>query len=73
MVYFEDIPNRYGGRVERNFEGGRPSRLRADNNRSQGMNLPLLLAAHLWRSKNGQALQSSLTSVHGGPQSSINT
>ncbi|GKB99145.1 hypothetical protein Tco_0985282 [Tanacetum coccineum] len=28
--------------------------------------------AHLGRSKNGQPLQSSLTSVHGGPQPSIN-
>ncbi|GJZ05133.1 hypothetical protein Tco_0538408 [Tanacetum coccineum] len=54
-------------RVERNSEGGRPSGLGADNNRSQGMNLPLLLAAHTGRIKNGQPLQSSLTSVYGGP------
>ncbi|GJY87114.1 hypothetical protein Tco_0501742 [Tanacetum coccineum] len=60
-------------RVERYFEGGRPSGLGADNNRGQGMNLPPLLAAHLGRSKNGQPLQSSLTSVYGGPQSLINT
>ncbi|GJR03693.1 hypothetical protein Tco_0526677 [Tanacetum coccineum] len=73
VVDFEDVPNRDRGMVERNFEGGRPSRLGADNNRSQGMNLPPLLAAYLGRSKNGQPLQSSLTSVHGGPQPSINT
>ncbi|GJS87743.1 hypothetical protein Tco_0770379 [Tanacetum coccineum] len=73
MVDFEDIPNQDGGRVERNFEGGRPSGLGAKNNRSQGMNLPSLLAAHLRWSENGQSLQSSLTSMHGGPRSSINT
>ncbi|GJR83721.1 hypothetical protein Tco_0154506 [Tanacetum coccineum] len=72
MVDFEDIPNQDGGRVERNSERGRPSRLGADYNGSQEMNLPPLLAAHLGRSKNVQPLQSSLTSVHGGPQSSIN-
>nr|GEY80283.1 RNA-directed DNA polymerase, eukaryota [Tanacetum cinerariifolium] len=72
MVDFEDIPNRDGGSVERNSEGERPSGLRADNNGSQEMNLPLLLAAHIGRSENDQPLQSSLTSVHGGPQSLIN-
>nr|GEX45823.1 reverse transcriptase domain-containing protein [Tanacetum cinerariifolium] len=60
-------------RVERNSKGGRPSGLGADNDRSQGMNLPLLLAARLNRNKNGYSLQSSLTSVHGGPLPSINT
>ncbi|GKE96940.1 hypothetical protein Tco_1581795, partial [Tanacetum coccineum] len=73
MVDFEDIPNRDGGKVERNSEGGRPSGLGAYNNGSQGMNIPPILAAHLGRSENGQPLQSSLTFVHGGPQSSINT
>ncbi|GJY18362.1 hypothetical protein Tco_0389853 [Tanacetum coccineum] len=73
MVDFEDIPNRYGSMVERNFEGRRPLGLGADNNGSQRMNLPTLLVAYLRRSENGQPLQSSLTSVHKGPQSSINT
>ncbi|GKE82323.1 hypothetical protein Tco_1552323, partial [Tanacetum coccineum] len=52
---------------------GRPSEYRADDNRSQGANLPPLLAAHLGRSENGQPLQSSLASVHEGRQPSINT
>nr|GEX59841.1 reverse transcriptase domain-containing protein [Tanacetum cinerariifolium] len=42
--------------VERNSEGGRPSKRRADDNRHQGVNLPPLLAAHLGRSENGQPL-----------------
>ncbi|GJY54597.1 hypothetical protein Tco_0446261 [Tanacetum coccineum] len=54
MVDFKDIPNRDGSMVERNSEGGRPSGLRADNNRSQRMNLPRLLTTHLRRSENGQ-------------------
>ncbi|GKB33499.1 hypothetical protein Tco_0872900 [Tanacetum coccineum] len=54
MVDFEDIPNRDGSMVERNSEGGRPSGLRADINRSQRMNLPPLLAGHLRRRENGQ-------------------
>ncbi|GJZ03437.1 hypothetical protein Tco_0536712 [Tanacetum coccineum] len=58
--------------VERNSKGRRPSEYRADDNKSQGVNLPPLLAAHLRRSENGQPLQSSLTSVHGGRQPSIN-
>ncbi|GJQ89155.1 hypothetical protein Tco_0000294 [Tanacetum coccineum] len=65
---FEDVPNQDGGRVERNSEGERPSGLGANNNKVQGIDIPLLLAAHLGRSKNGQLLQSSMTSVHGGPQ-----
>ncbi|GKD39459.1 hypothetical protein Tco_1259666 [Tanacetum coccineum] len=73
MVDFENVPNRDGGRVKRNSKGGRPSGRGADNDRSQGMNLLPLLAAHLGRSKNGQSLQSSLTFMHGGPQPSINT
>ncbi|GJT99929.1 hypothetical protein Tco_1110268 [Tanacetum coccineum] len=55
---FEDAPNRDGGRVERNSEGERPSERRAEDNRHQGVNLPLLLAVHLGRSENGQHLQS---------------
>ncbi|GJT17844.1 hypothetical protein Tco_0876550 [Tanacetum coccineum] len=73
MVDFKDVPNRDGGRVERYSECGRPSGLGIDNDRSQGINLPLLLTAHLGRSENGQPLQSSLISMHGGPQPSINT
>ncbi|GJZ47905.1 hypothetical protein Tco_0601737 [Tanacetum coccineum] len=52
MVDFEDIPNRDGGKVERNSEGGRPSGLGAYNNGSQGMNIPPILASHLGRSEN---------------------
>ncbi|GJZ64417.1 hypothetical protein Tco_0620838, partial [Tanacetum coccineum] len=68
VVEFEDAPNRDEGRVERNSKGGRPSELGVDGNRSQGTNLPPLLAAHLRRSENSQPLQSSLTSVYGGHQ-----
>ncbi|GKE16306.1 hypothetical protein Tco_1423883, partial [Tanacetum coccineum] len=57
----------------RNSKGVRPSGRGADNDRSQGMNLLPLLAAHLGRSENAQSLQSSLTFMHGGPQPSINT
>ncbi|GKD02882.1 hypothetical protein Tco_1177856 [Tanacetum coccineum] len=66
VVEFEDAPNKDGGRVERNSKGRRHSEYRADDNKCQGVNLPLLLAAHLRRSENGQPLQSSLTSVHRG-------
>nr|GFC98161.1 hypothetical protein [Tanacetum cinerariifolium] len=53
-VRIREPPQFYdGGRVERNFEGRRPSGLGANNNRSQGMNLPLLLAAQLGMSENG--------------------
>ncbi|GJZ48000.1 hypothetical protein Tco_0601832 [Tanacetum coccineum] len=54
------------------IQGGRPSEFIREGNRSQGMNLPLLLAAHLGRSENGHSLQSPLTSVHGGSQPSTN-
>ncbi|GJS12513.1 hypothetical protein Tco_0406985 [Tanacetum coccineum] len=64
-VEFEDAPNKEGGRVERNDEGGRPLGQRTKDNEPQQMNLPPLLAAHLERSENGQPLQSSLTFVHG--------
>ncbi|GJW64678.1 hypothetical protein Tco_0116562 [Tanacetum coccineum] len=49
-----------------NFEGGRPSKHRVDNNRSSGKSLPPLLAARLGRSENNQSLQSSLTSAYEG-------
>ncbi|GJX21323.1 hypothetical protein Tco_0224000 [Tanacetum coccineum] len=68
VVEYENALNREGDRVERNFKGGRPSEFVAEGNRSQGMNLHPLLTAHLGRNENGQPLQSSLTSVHGGPQ-----
>ncbi|GKC00473.1 hypothetical protein Tco_0986609 [Tanacetum coccineum] len=49
-----------------------PSEAGAEENGRRKMSLPPLLAAHLGRNKNGQPLQSSLTSVYGGRQSSIN-
>nr|GEU87775.1 hypothetical protein [Tanacetum cinerariifolium] len=64
VVEFEHIPNRDGSRVKWNSEGERPSKHRVDDNMSQGMNLPPLLAAHLGRSENGQPRQSSLTSAY---------
>ncbi|GKC08606.1 hypothetical protein Tco_1000216, partial [Tanacetum coccineum] len=72
VVKFEDALNRDGGRVERNFEGRRPSEYKAYDNRIQGANLPPLLAAQLGKSETGQSLQSSLTSVQGGRQPTIN-
>ncbi|GKA48116.1 hypothetical protein Tco_0741074 [Tanacetum coccineum] len=53
VVEFEDAPNREGGRVERNSEGGRPSEFGSKGNKIQGTNLPPLLAAHLGRNENG--------------------
>ncbi|GKB99054.1 reverse transcriptase domain-containing protein [Tanacetum coccineum] len=52
--------------VERNSEGGRPSKEASRGNESQNVNLPPLLAAHIGRSENGKPLQSSLTSAYGG-------
>ncbi|GKB84351.1 hypothetical protein Tco_0956623 [Tanacetum coccineum] len=72
VVGFEEATSREGGRIERNVEGSRPSELRERENGSRGMNLPPLLAAHLGRSENGQALQSSLTFVYRGHQPSTN-
>ncbi|GJT47437.1 hypothetical protein Tco_0956152 [Tanacetum coccineum] len=66
VVGFEEVPNREGRRIERNTEGNIPSEARAEENRRREMNLPPLLAAHLGRNENGQPLQSSLTSFHGG-------
>ncbi|GJY86067.1 hypothetical protein Tco_0500093 [Tanacetum coccineum] len=45
-------PKSVRGRVERNSVGRRPLGLGADNNRSQGINIPSLLATHLGRSEN---------------------
>ncbi|GKB15544.1 reverse transcriptase domain-containing protein [Tanacetum coccineum] len=72
VVEFEDAPNKEGSRVERNDEGGRPLGQRVEDNRPQGMNLPLLLAGHLGRSENVQPLQSTLTSIHEGRHPSTN-
>ncbi|GJZ64154.1 hypothetical protein Tco_0620575 [Tanacetum coccineum] len=72
VVEFEDTLNRDGSRVKRNYKGGRPSEHKVYDNKSQGMNLPPLLAAHLGRSKNGQHLQSSLASTYEGHQPSTN-
>ncbi|GJX31946.1 hypothetical protein Tco_0241801 [Tanacetum coccineum] len=72
VVGFEEAPNREGGRIERNVKGGGLLELGAKENGSRGMNLPPLLVAHLGRSENDQALQSSLTSVYGGHQPSTN-
>ncbi|GKD51113.1 hypothetical protein Tco_1280089 [Tanacetum coccineum] len=60
-------------RIGRNIEGNGPSEARADENGRREMNLPPLLAAHLGRNEDGQPPRSSLISIHGGRQSSINT
>ncbi|GJU50551.1 hypothetical protein Tco_1220106 [Tanacetum coccineum] len=73
VVWFEEARNREGSRIERNTEGNRPSEAGAEENRRREMTPPPpLLAAHLGRNENRQPLQSSLTSVYGGRQSSIN-
>ncbi|GJR53227.1 hypothetical protein Tco_1403748 [Tanacetum coccineum] len=66
VVGFEETQNRGESRVERNSEGGRPSEEASRGNGSQNIKLPPLLAAHIGRSKNGQPLQSSLTSFYVG-------
>nr|GEX57062.1 reverse transcriptase domain-containing protein [Tanacetum cinerariifolium] len=73
VVEFEDAPNRDGSRVERESNGRRPSKQKAEDGGSRGVNLPLLLAAHLGRSKNRKTLQSTLTSGYGGNQPSTNS
>ncbi|GKF35167.1 hypothetical protein Tco_0108367, partial [Tanacetum coccineum] len=65
-VGFEGAQSRGESRVERNTEGGRPSKEAPRGNRGQSVNIPPLLAAHLGRGENGQPLQSSLTSTYGG-------
>ncbi|GJS56666.1 reverse transcriptase domain-containing protein, partial [Tanacetum coccineum] len=73
VVGFEEVPNREISRIGRNVEGKGPSEAGAEENGMREMNLPLLLVAHLGRSEDGQPPRPSLTSVHGGRQSSINT
>ncbi|GJW63989.1 hypothetical protein Tco_0115873 [Tanacetum coccineum] len=72
VVGFEEAPNKEGSRTRRNTEGNRPSKAEAEEIGRWEMILPSLLASHLGRNENGQPLQSSLTSVHGGHQSLIN-
>ncbi|GJX05288.1 hypothetical protein Tco_0191204 [Tanacetum coccineum] len=50
-----------------------PLERRAEYSRSQGVNLPPLLIAHLGRRKNGQPQQSTLTFVFGGHQPLTNS
>nr|GEW31211.1 reverse transcriptase domain-containing protein [Tanacetum cinerariifolium] len=72
-IGFEETQSMERNRIKRNIEGNEPSEARAEENRRREMNLPLLLVAHLGRSEDGQPPWSSLTSVHRGRQSSINT
>ncbi|GJZ64322.1 hypothetical protein Tco_0620743 [Tanacetum coccineum] len=73
VVRFEEAPNMERSRIRRNIEGNGPSKAKQEENESREMNLPPLLAVHLGRNEDGQPLRSSLTSIHGGRQSSINT
>nr|GFC36202.1 putative reverse transcriptase domain-containing protein [Tanacetum cinerariifolium] len=72
IVGFKEVSNREKSKTRRNTEGNRPSEAGAEENGRREINLPTLLSAHLGRNKNGQPLQSSLTSVHRGHLSSIN-
>nr|GEW61691.1 hypothetical protein [Tanacetum cinerariifolium] len=45
-----------GSRIKRNIKGNRTSKVGAEENERQEMNLSLLLAAHLGRNENGQSL-----------------
>nr|GFB97633.1 hypothetical protein [Tanacetum cinerariifolium] len=72
IVGFEEVSDREKSKTRRNTEGNRPSEAGAEENGRREINLPTLLSAHLGRNKNGQPLQSSLTSVHRGRLSSIN-
>ncbi|GKB30083.1 hypothetical protein Tco_0869484 [Tanacetum coccineum] len=72
VVGFKEALNREGSRIGWNTKGNRHLEAGAEENGRREMNLPPLLEAHLGRNKNGQPLQSSLTSVHGGLQPSIN-
>ncbi|GJY80127.1 hypothetical protein Tco_0492878 [Tanacetum coccineum] len=65
-VGFEGAQSRGENKVERNTKGGRPLEEAPRGNGGQSGNLPLFLAAHLGRGKNGQPFQSSLTSIYGG-------
>nr|GEY35250.1 reverse transcriptase domain-containing protein [Tanacetum cinerariifolium] len=70
---FEEALKRERSRIGRNIEGNGPSKAKAKENGRREMNLPSLLAAHLGRNEDGQPLGYSLTSIHGGRQSSIYT
>ncbi|GKA01780.1 hypothetical protein Tco_0674445 [Tanacetum coccineum] len=72
VVGFKEALNRERSRIRWNTEGNRHSEAGAEENGRREMNLLPLLEAHLGRNENGQPLQSSLTSVHGGLQPSIN-
>nr|GEV15644.1 Gag-Pol polyprotein [Tanacetum cinerariifolium] len=72
VVEFEEASNRDGSMVERESDGRRPSERRVEEGGSHGVNLPLLLVAHLGRNENMQPLYSTLTSVYGGNQPSTN-
>nr|GEV96503.1 reverse transcriptase domain-containing protein [Tanacetum cinerariifolium] len=73
VVGFEEDSNREQSRIGRNIEGNGPLEAGAEENERREMYLPLLLVAHLGRNKDGQPSRSSLTSIHRGRQSSINT
>ncbi|GJZ45470.1 putative ribonuclease H-like domain-containing protein [Tanacetum coccineum] len=60
VVGFEEAPNREGSRAGRNAEGSRPLEIESRENGNRGMNLPLLLAAHLGRNESSQPLTWSL-------------
>nr|GEW51844.1 hypothetical protein [Tanacetum cinerariifolium] len=62
-----------GSRVERESEGGMPLEKRAEDCRSQGVNLPPLLTAHLRRTENGQPKESTPTFVFDGHQPLTNS
>ncbi|GJW04028.1 hypothetical protein Tco_1562884 [Tanacetum coccineum] len=66
VVEFEEAPNKEGIGAERESGGRRPSEWITEESGSRGGNLPLLLAAHMGRSDNGQPLQSTLTSGYAG-------
>nr|GEX09005.1 hypothetical protein [Tanacetum cinerariifolium] len=72
LVGFKKTQNRRESWVRKNSKGGRPSKEAPRGNGSQNVNLPLLLAAHIGRSENGQPLQSSLTSAYEGQALSNN-
>ncbi|GJS80379.1 hypothetical protein Tco_0730260 [Tanacetum coccineum] len=72
VVEFEDALNRDVSKVDRESEGRRPLERRVEDNGNLEVNLLPLLAVHLVRNENGQPLQSTLTSVYGGHQSSTN-
>nr|GEZ48219.1 reverse transcriptase domain-containing protein [Tanacetum cinerariifolium] len=57
MIRFEEGPNKEGSRIGRNIKGNRPLEAGGEENERWEMDLPLLLAAHLGRNKNGQPLQ----------------